>query len=296
MEFITAKTILSKTKKSDFWFDIDYGTNLYRGCSHGCIYCDSRSECYKVENFENVKAKKNALQIFQKELASKRKRGIIATGAMSDPYNPLEKDLLLTAGFLELIDQYKFGVCIYTKSDLILRDIPLLKKIQEHSKVVICITITTFDDDLSKRLEPNAPSTSCRFEALRQLKEAGLITGILLMPLLPWINDTKENITAIIQKGAQCSVDFIYPMFGLTLRDIQRDYFYNKVDQLFPGLSENYKKHFGNQYVCNSPAIKELSTLLHSLCKQHQIKYSMKEINTLLKEKKESYEILQWDL
>ncbi len=295
METALAKTILTKSKHSDQWFASDYGCNLYRGCSHGCIYCDSRSECYHIDSFSHVKPKKDALTILEKELSKKRKKGVIGTGAMSDPYNPLEKKLELTRGLLQLADRYHFGVIIYTKSTLVTRDIDLLKKINEHSSVVVCMTITTFDDTLSKIIEPYAPSSSQRFEALKKLKEANILAGIILMPILPWINDQPQNIKAITQKSSNVGVDFIYPFFGVTLRDRQRDYFYDRLDIHFPILKSKYQHYFKNSYACHCPENKKLYSLLKDECKKFNIPIHMKEIVSLYKKEKEQFEILSFD-
>lgn len=150
IEYIPAKTIVTKTKSPE-WFGMDYNMNIYKGCCHGCIYCDSRSECYHVENFDKVRAKENALQIIRDDLRRKVKKGVIGTGAMSDPYNPFEEKLCLTRHALELVDAYEFGIAIATKSPLITRDADILSGIKEHSPVLCKITITTADDELSKK-------------------------------------------------------------------------------------------------------------------------------------------------
>ncbi|MFV0479989.1 MAG: radical SAM protein [Anaerorhabdus sp.] len=296
MDALLAKTILTKAKSPQQWFGADYGCNLYRGCSHGCIYCDSRSECYHNDNFSSVMPKKDALAILNKEMASKRSKGIIGTGAMSDPYNPLEKKLELTRGLLSLANHYHFGITIYTKATLVLRDIDLLQQISQHSAAVVCMTITTFDDTLSKIIEPYAPKTSLRFDALRKLKDAGIVAGIILMPLLPWINDTPHNLSQIISTSAKFHLDFIYPMFGVTLRDRQRAYFYERLDHHFPELKQKYQQRFKDNYICNSPNIKELSTLFKTQCKHHKIPTSMNAIISLYKTKKVDYEMLSFDL
>jgi len=192
MEYIKAKKLISQYAYDNSWFDINYNMNIYKGCCHGCIYCDSRSECYQIEDFDRVRAKENAIESIGKELKGKRRKGVIGTGAMSDPYNPLEKKFQLTRGALEEVNKYNFGISIATKSPLITRDIDILKKISSHSPVLIKMTITTFDDDLCKRIEPNVPCSSERFKAIKQLSDNGIYTGILLMPILPFINDTEE--------------------------------------------------------------------------------------------------------
>ncbi|MFV0396022.1 MAG: radical SAM protein [Coprobacillaceae bacterium] len=276
---IEAKTLIQHVgKKSLHWFAVDYNMNIYRGCSHGCIYCDSRSECYRVPNFDQVTLKKNALTMLSKELLSKRKKGVLGIGSMSDPYNPYEKKLEITRQALQIVHDTNFGISIITKSHLITRDIDIFKKIQAKQSVIIKLTITCADDDMSKKIEPFASPSSKRFEALKQLSDAGLFCGILLMPILPFINDTNENIIQIVEKAAASGVKFIYGMFGVTLRDIQRDHFYKQLDTLFPGVSEQYKQYFGDQYSCSSPRYKELQRVYIETCKKHNILYKMSDI------------------
>ena len=277
MEYIRTKTILSKNKTND-WFGNDYNMNLYRGCCHGCIYCDSRSECYHVEDFDTVHAKENAAEILRDELRRKVKTGIIGTGSMSDPYNPFENTERLTEKSLMLIDAYGFGITTITKYPLITRDIDLYRQIAEHSPVLCKMTITTADDDLSRKIEPGAAVSSERFKALAALSEAGIFTGITLMPVLPFIEDTQENITAIVRTAHECGVKCIYPYFGLTLRKGNREYFYSKLDELFPGLSDRYRSHFGTRYECISPNYKKLWQVFTAECDKYGIIYEMKSI------------------
>lgn len=278
MEFIRAKTIISGYDSNNCWFGNNYNMNIYKGCSHGCIYCDSRSDCYHVENFDEVRAKDNALAIIANELKSKRKTGVIGTGAMSDPYNHFEKQFQLTRGALELINRYGFGVSIATKSDLILRDLDILKAISEHSPVLIKITITTVDDTLCRKIEPNVAVSSARFSVLRKLTAEGIYAGILLMPVLPFIEDTAENIGGIVKLAHQNGAKFIYPAFGVTLRQNQRAWYYRKLDELFPSIKEKYIKQYRVAYECRSPRAKELWDLFRSECEQHAILYKMEEI------------------
>lgn len=277
MEYISAKTIVQRNK-STAWFGTEYNMNIYKGCCHGCIYCDSRSECYHIDNFDTVRAKKDALQLIRDDLRRKVKPGVIGTGSMSDPYNPFEKELELTRKALMLIDAYQFGVAIATKSPLVARDIDLLKEIQSHSPVIVKMTITTLDDDLCKKIEPNVAVSSERFAALKQLSDNGIYCGILLMPLLPFINDTKENVLGIVQRAKECGVKFIYPAFGVTLRQNQRDYFYNQIEKHFPHLSERYHKQFGTNYQCGSPKGKEIYHLFAEACEKAGIVYKMQDI------------------
>ena len=290
MEFIPAKTIISGYRANNSWFGINYNMNIYKGCCHGCIYCDSRSECYRVEDFDEVRAKGNALAIIERELKSKRRTGVIGTGAMSDPYNPFEKEFKLTRGALEHINRYRFGVSIATKSDLISKDIDILKAISVHSPVLIKITITTADDTLCKKLEPNVATSSDRFATINKLTEKGIFAGILLMPVLPFIEDTVENIRSIIKLAHGNGAKFIYPAFGVTLRQNQREWYYNKLDELFPSIKEKYITHYGNTYECHSPKAKELWEIFRNECDRVSILYKMEDI---IKAYKEGYEDAQ---
>ena len=278
MEFIPAKAVLSGYCESNNWFGNNYNMNIYKGCSHGCIYCDSRSECYHVDNFDEVRAKENALALIYRDIKSKRKTGVIGTGAMSDPYNPCEREYKLTRGALELINTYGFGVSIATKSDLITRDIDLLKKIKQHSPVLIKITVTTCDDELCKKLEPNVAVSSKRFAAIKQLSDNGIFSGILMMPILPFIEDNEENISGIIRLAYENGAKFIYPAFGVTLRQNQREWYLNKLEGLFPSLKEKYLNQYGDYYECHSPNAKKLKYLVKRECERLGLLYKMEDI------------------
>jgi DNA repair photolyase len=278
MEEIKAKTLLSSYHPNSTWFGHHYNLNIYKGCSHGCIYCDSRSDCYRIEDFDVVRSKENALVILEKELKSKRKKGVIGSGAMSDPYNPQEKIHQLTRQSLQLIDRYRFGVSLTTKSGLIERDLDLLVQIKKHSAVLVLMTITTADDDLAAILEPGASKSSQRFETLRNFANAGIPTGILMMPILPFINDTDSNILQIVKQAKQCGVRYIYPAFGVTLRQNQRDYFYEQLDRHFPGLKQKYMQTFGERYICDSPDARRLSRLFQQECDNLKIITKMNDI------------------
>lgn len=293
MELIPAKTIVSGYGHGRNWFGNNYNMNIYRGCSHGCIYCDSRSECYRVENFDQVRGKENALEIIERDLQSKRRTGVIGTGAMSDPYNPWEEKYRLTRGALELVDRYRFGISICTKSDLVTRDIDILKKIQAHSSVLVKITITAWEDELCRKVEPNAPSPSRRFAALAELSRQGIHTCILLMPVLPFIEDNQENILGIVARAKASGVNFIFPGFGVTLRQNQRDWYYQKLDRHFPGLKQRYIQLYGNTYDCHSPRARELWKLFQLECDRSGIVYRMDEI---IRTYKKGYEIQQLSL
>ena len=289
METIPAKSIVTRTK-SPMWFDIDYTMNIYRGCCHGCIYCDSRSECYRIEDFDTVRAKENAIEIISQDLSKKRSRGVIATGSMSDPYNPFEENELLTRQALELVDRYRFGIAIATKSTLVVRDIDLLLKISTHSPVIVKITITSASDELSAKIEPNAPSSSQRFEALGTLRSAGIYAGILMMPILPYVNDTKENILGIVNKAHRVNSCFISPSFGVTLRSNQREHYYRRLDAMFPNMSQKYISRFGGTYSCNSVDSKMLYNTFKTECQRLGMIYKMGDI---IREYKRPYEVIQ---
>ncbi len=277
MQYIPAKTIVTKTKNSS-WFGTDYNMNIYKGCCHGCIYCDSRSDCYRVDHFDTVRAKENALIIIRDELRHKVRTGVIGTGAMSDPYNPFEKELCLTRHALELAAAFGFGMAIATKSCLITRDIDILKLMKEHSPVICKITITNTDDAIAGKIEPGTASSSRRFEAIRKLTEAGIYAGILFMPILPFISDTKENVINMVRLAKVNGAKFIYPAFGVTLRNNQREYYYEKLDEFFPGIKSRYIGRYGDRYQCGSPQAGELYRLFAEECEKNRILYKMKDI------------------
>lgn len=279
MQFIPAKTILSGYTGTNSWFGCNYNMNIYKGCCHGCIYCDSRSECYRVENFDEVRAKENALELLACELRSKRRGGVIGTGAMSDPYNPFEREYRLTRGALKLIEaNRRFGVSIATKSDLVVRDVDVLTAINRHAPVLVKLTITTAADELCAKIEPNVAKSSKRFAALEQLAVNGIFAGILLMPVLPFLEDNEENIMAIIKRAWESGAKFIYPAFGVTLRLNQRAWYYRKLDEKFPGLKQKYIEQFGNSYSCSSPHAGKLLQIFRCECDRYGLMYKMDEI------------------
>ena len=256
------------------------GMNLYRGCTHGCIYCDARSTCYQMQHaFEDVEVKKNGPELLEQALRRKRKRCMIGTGAMSDPYQPLEKELRLTRSCLELIDEYGFGLAIQTKSDLILRDLDLLKSISRKTKCVVQITLTTSDEDLCRILEPGVCTTKRRIEVLRILKEEGISTLVWMTPILPFLNDTKENIEGILDA---CAREKVYGIMnfgiGLTLRDGDRQYFYRKLDHHFPGLKQRYVETYGNAYELPVPEEKKLMAFLIDFCRKNKMEWRSEEL------------------
>ena len=280
MQTIPAKTIIGRVKKPAEWFGAEYNMNIYRGCTHGCIYCDSRSECYRDPDFDKLKVKEDALRIIRDELRRKIKTGVIGTGAMSDPYNPLEKELNMTRNALELINAFNFGIAIVTKSDLVTRDIDILQDIKTHSPAIVKISITTANDELCKKLEPNVSNSLERFAALEELAKKDIYCGVLMMPILPFINDTEENILGILTKAKNAGARFVYPAMGLTLRTGNREYYYEKLDQLFPGLKLKYAKRYGDRYQCSSPNAKRLWNVFQESCHKLGLIYDMKAITS----------------
>ena len=266
MHFVEAKGIL--TANSGFC-----GMNIYRGCTHGCIYCDSRSKCYQFTHpFEDIEVKKNAPELLEKTLRSKRKKCMIGTGAMSDPYMHCEEDLKLTRRCLEIIKENGFGIAIQTKSDRILRDIDLLSKINSSAKCVVQMTLTTYDDDLCRILEPNVCNTKRRIEVLEEMRKNGIPTIVWLTPILPFINDTEDNITAILNECVRVGVKGIIDFgMGLTLREGDREYYYEALDKHFPGMKERYIKRYGNAYELPSPKANELTGIFQRICKDNGI-------------------------
>ena len=266
---IQAKVLLSHVKQPDPWFGLKYNMNLYRGCMHRCIYCDSRSACYGIDHFDReVAVKVNALDLLRKELASKRVKGVIGLGSMNDPYMPLERDLDLTGRALQVIAEFRFPVHVVTKSDLVLKDLDTLRQIDQAS---VSLTITTADDALGKKVEPGAPAVSARYAAMAILAEHGIQTGVTMMPILPFIQDNAENITAIVERAAACGATYIIPWIGMSLRDRQRAFFYRQLDRLFPGLRAQYERTYGDRYTCQAPNAPQLYALFEALCARHGI-------------------------
>ena len=278
MEYIKAKTILTKVKYGNEWYGIDYNMNLYRGCCHNCIYCDSRSDCYHINNFDVVKGKENSLHILEQELITKRKKGVIGIGSMSDTYNPIEKELEQTRGALKLISKYNFGVSIDTKSDLILRDIDLLKEINDKNSVIVKFTITTPKDDLAKVIEPNVCVSSKRLQAIKALADNGIFVGIMMNPVLPFITDKEDDIRELVRLAGENGARFIHTYMGMTLRDSQKNYYYDKLDKYFVGVKDKYIKYYGNRYNCLVPNYKRLYKVFTDECNKYGILYNMKDI------------------
>lgn len=284
MHFVDVKGILTGSGGH-------YGMNIYRGCTHGCIYCDSRSRCYQFAHpFEDIEVKQNAPKLLEKALKSKRKKCMIGTGAMSDPYMHCEENLRLTRKCLEIILENDFGVAIQTKSDRILRDIDLLSKINRSAKCVVQMTLTTYDDDLCRILEPNVCITKRRIEVLEEMRKNGIPTIVWLTPILPFINDTEDNVTAILNECVRVGVKGIINFgMGLTLREGDREYYYAALDRHFPGMKEQYIKRYGNAYELPSPNAKELMGIFQRICKEKGILSTPDECFRFMQELPDKY-------
>lgn len=284
MHFVNAKGILTGSGGH-------CGMNIYRGCTHGCIYCDSRSSCYRfTHSFEDIEVKQNAPELLERALRSKRKKCMIGTGAMSDPYMHCEEELGLTRKCLEIILKYGFGIAIQTKSDRILRDIDLLDEINRSAKCVVQMTLTTYDDDLCRILEPNVCNTKRRIEVLEEMKKRGIPTVVWLTPILPFINDTEENISAILNECVRTGVKAVMDFgMGLTLRDGDREYYYAALDRHFPGMKERYIRRYGNAYELPSPNAEQLTGLLKRICGDNGIKSGPDECFAYMQELPDKY-------
>lgn len=285
MHFVDAKGLLTGSGGH-------FGMNIYRGCSHGCIYCDSRSKCYQFTHpFEDIEVKQNAPELLESALRSKRKRCMIGTGSMSDPYMHCEEKLGLMRRCLEIISKYEFGVSPLTKSDMILRDIDLLDEINRKAKTVVQMTLTTYDDDLCKILEPNVCNTKRRIEVLEKLSERGIPTVVWLTPICPFINDTSENITAILEECARVGVKGVICFdIGLTLREGDREYYYSALDKHFPGVKDKYIARYGNAYEVPSPNSRELMELFRQTCKKHGMLFRPDDCFKYIEEFPDKYE------
>ena len=290
MHFVKAKGILSAKN----------GMNLYRGCSHGCIYCDSRSNCYHMEHaFEDIEVKENAIELLKDALTRKRKKCMIGTGSMTDPYIPLEMKLGNVRKALELVSESGFGFTVITKSNRILRDLDLLQKMNERTKCVVQMTLTTCDEDLCRKIEPNVSTTEERFEVLKTLRDCGIPTVVWLSPVLPFINDTEENISGILDMCAEAKAYGVICFgMGLTLREGNREYFYEQLDRLFPGLKEQYIRTYGDQYMIESGNSQKLMRLFHRKCEKYGIVHDNDQIFRYLsafEEKDDGGQLSIWD-
>ena len=291
MHFVTAKGILSAQN----------GMNLYRGCSHGCIYCDSRSKCYHMEHaFEDIEVKENAIALLEHALIHKRKKCMIGTGSMTDPYIPLEMELEYVRKALYLVDKYGFGFTAITKSDRVLRDLDFLQRINEKTKCVVQMTLTTYDETLCRKIEPHVSTTGERFAVLKKLHDTGIPAVVWLTPILPFINDTEDNIAGILDMCVEAKVYGVMCFgMGLTLREGNREYFYEQLDRLFPGLKEKYIGTYGNQYMMESPNSHRLMKLFHETCERGGMVHNNEQIFQYLhtfEEKNTARQLSLWDL
>ncbi len=285
MHEVVAKGILSAQN----------GMNIYRGCQHGCIYCDSRSKCYQMQHdFEDIEVKVNAPELLEDALRRKRKKVMVGTGAMTDPYMPLEMELGNMRKCLEIIDKYECGVAIQTKSNRILRDLDLLKRINRKAKCVVQMTMTTQDEELCKLIEPAVCTTKERLEVLKIMRDNGIPTVVWMSPILPFINDTEENIRGILDDCVEAKVYGIICFgIGVTLRDGDREYFYQALDRHFPGIKQKYIRTYGNAYEINSPNHGTLMQLFHKITREHGIENDVNRIFSYLHEYEEkNYEQL----
>ncbi len=288
MHYITSKGILSSKNV----------INLYRGCSHGCIYCDSRSKCYHMEHeFEDIEVKENAIELLEEALKRRRRKCIVSAGSMTDPYIPLETEICNVRKALSLIYEYGFGVTLITKSSRILRDLDLLKKINDKTKCVVQMTLTTYDESLCRKIEPNVSTTHERFKALKKFREAGIPAVVWLSPILPYINDTEENINGILDMCIEAGVYGIICFgMGVTLREGNREYFYRQLDSKFPGLKEKYIQQYGNQYIIESPINNKLMDLFNKKCSKNNIVHNNEQIFQFLNTFEEKEKDVQLNL
>ena len=275
MHYTDYKTILSPQN----------GINIYRGCTHGCIYCDSRSVCYQMKHdFEDIEIKRDAVRILEEQLKRRRKPCMIGTGSMCDPYLHLEEELQITRQCLKLIEQYGFGLVIQTKSTRILRDMDILQAINEKTKCVVQITLTTYDEDLCRIIEPDVSTTAERFYVLEVMRDAGIPTVVWLDPILPFINDTEENLHGLLDYCVRAKVRGIICFgFGTTMREGSRDYFYKKLDQHFPGIKHKYMQTFGNSYECLCPDNARLVDIFREECKRYGILHNTNNVFAYLR-------------
>ena len=290
MHYVTSKGILSAKN----------GINLYRGCSHGCIYCDSRSKCYHMDHeFEDIEVKENAIELLEDALKHRRRKCMIGTGSMTDPYIPPETEIGNVRKALFLIYEYGFGVTLITKSSRILRDLDLLKKINDKTKCVVQMTMTTYDESLCRKIEPNVSTTYERFEALKKFRDAGIPTVVWLSPILPYINDTEENINGILDMCIEAEVYGIICFgMGVTLREGNREYFYKQLDSEFPGVKDKYIQQYGNRYIIESSSNNKLMDLFNKKCSENSIVQNNEQIfqflNTI-EEKQKDIQLNLWE-
>ncbi len=292
MKLIPAKHILTSIPSGDDYLPGDFGMNLYRGCTFGCIYCDSRSTCYQNPDFDHIYAKANALALLEDELRVKRKTGIIRTGAACDPYNTLEQSAKLTQGALALMKRYGFGYGILTKSSLILRDIDLLSEISKETASYAAFTVTTSDDELAAKTEPYAPRPSERLSAMRELSGRGIFTGTMMTPTLPYLTDSIENLRNVIERTAESGGRFVISFAGMTLRDGDREYYYKALSGFQPSLTVQYAKEYGSSYELSVRGYKEYLVTHKALCREYGLLYSLAAVREAVRAQNCRYEQL----
>lgn len=280
METVAARHLLTPVRVAmDEFYYADWNMNLYRGCTHGCIYCDSRSVCYQLHDFDTVKPKENALALLESELRSKRHAGVVTMGAMSDPYNQLEGRLQLTRGALERIRRCRFGAAFTTKSALCARDADLLAAIQQNAPVCARLTVTCADDTLCRKIEPHVSPTSKRFEALHALADAGVFAGVWLNPVLPFLTDTEENIRRIVRMTAEAGGRFVVCFFGMTLRTGSREYYFDALQRQFPGVRDQYLRTYGNAYEIAAREPEKLCAAFREECVRCGLNWRFADVN-----------------
>lgn len=280
MEEIDARRLLTPVhgSRTDFFYS-DWNMNLYHGCCHGCIYCDSRSLCYHLQDFDTIRPKRNALALLEDELRRKRRAGVVSMGAMTDPYNPLEERLLLTRGALQMLKRYGFGAALTTKSALVARDAALLADIARAAQVCVQITVTCADDALCRRIEPNVSPTSERLATLRTLAEAGVYAGVWINPMLPFITDSEDNLVGVLHQSAAAGARFAVCFFSMTLRSGNREYFFDALQRDFPGVRDKYLRTYGNAYECTVPDAERLYARFKDECERLGLAWRFREIN-----------------
>ncbi|MCL2575496.1 MAG: radical SAM protein [Defluviitaleaceae bacterium] len=287
MDLIDAKTIVTNGGSDNYYLQTEYVMNIYRGCSHGCIYCYARSNYYeKTDDFDNIRAKKDALQIIRDDLRRKVKTGVVLTGGVSDPYNPKEAKYRLTRNALELINAYEFGICIITKSGLVVRDIDILQDITEHSPASVNFSITASDDDVCKKIEPFVSSTSSRFKAIEHLAKNGIVSGVLIDPVIPYITDAVDNVRELVKKAKHHGAKYAYISTFVTMADVQREYFYQEAEKYYCGISEKYMQRYKNYYRCHSPYKKKLWDVFAETCEKEGLMCDMRAVNQMLRRRK----------
>ena len=284
--FLAKRLLMPLAASKDEFFEADYNMNLYRGCNHGCIYCDTRSECYRIDRFDEVRYKQNCITMLEDELRRKKKAGIVFLGSAGDPYNALEAQMCITRRALELLRKYGFGIGLTTKGTLVARDAEVLAAIAKKAPARVAFSITTADDGLAKLVEPGAPASSERFAAMRKLADAGVYTGVWLNPMLPFLTDVEEDMVALLEKIAACGGRYVMCHFGMTLRTGNREYFFAALDRelRFAGVKQKYADAFGLDYMCASPHAKRLYAVLQSTCKTLKLAYSFADINRAARE------------